>query len=110
MAHDFQKCPKCDWENNATAKFCNDCWFDLSASKQECPKCGWKNDIRAKFCSDCGFNFSSSKEEVGKKEVVEIKKNGINRNIRYAIAIILLTILVLISVYLYTPETRSIRS
>lgn len=30
--------------------------------RRVCPKCGWQNERYAKFCNDCGFNFDIKKE------------------------------------------------
>lgn len=29
-------------------------------NKRICPKCGWQNEREAKFCNDCGFGFKTS--------------------------------------------------
>jgi class 3 adenylate cyclase/tetratricopeptide (TPR) repeat protein len=45
------KCPKCDHENTAEAKFCEHCAAPLGRA---CANCGSRASSRAKFCSECG--------------------------------------------------------
>jgi hypothetical protein len=47
------RCHKCNEDNEASAKFCNECGTPLAKSKQ-CTKCGELNDPDAKFCDNCG--------------------------------------------------------
>lgn len=44
-------CAKCGHENDANAKFCDECGAAMSVS---CPTCGQVNDADAKFCDSCG--------------------------------------------------------
>ena len=44
-------CPACGAQNDADAKFCDNCG---KALKKECPACGTQNDVDAKFCDNCG--------------------------------------------------------
>ena len=44
-------CSNCAAENDAGAKFCNECGAALSAG---CPSCGATNKPGAKFCNECG--------------------------------------------------------
>lgn len=44
-------CPNCATENDAGAKFCNECGTPLAAG---CPNCGATNKPGAKFCNECG--------------------------------------------------------
>ncbi len=44
-------CPACGAQNDADAKFCDNCG---KALKKECPGCGTQNDADAKFCDNCG--------------------------------------------------------
>jgi class 3 adenylate cyclase/tetratricopeptide (TPR) repeat protein len=48
-------CPNCSSENDAGAKFCNDCGASLAAG---CPNCGAINKPGAKFCNECGTALS----------------------------------------------------
>src|SRR4051812_49275619 len=43
------KCPKCQHENSATAKFCEECAARLIG----CPNCGSQVPATAKFCPEC---------------------------------------------------------
>src|SRR5262245_43792546 len=45
------KCPRCQQEHPATAKFCNSCGagFDV-----RCPRCGQPNPPSSRFCNECG--------------------------------------------------------
>ena len=47
-------CPKCNFQNPQTAKFCSNCGAPLQAVGITCPKCGASNPAGAKFCSSCG--------------------------------------------------------
>jgi class 3 adenylate cyclase/tetratricopeptide (TPR) repeat protein len=44
-------CSNCGFENDAGAKFCNECGAGLQAA---CPNCGATNKPGAKFCNECG--------------------------------------------------------
>src|SRR5262245_43557312 len=45
------KCPQCQHENPAGARFCNGCGAKLEAS---CPQCGQVNPPGSRFCNGCG--------------------------------------------------------
>jgi membrane protease subunit (stomatin/prohibitin family) len=47
-------CPKCNFQNPQTAKFCNNCGAPLQAAGVTCPKCGASNPAGTKFCGNCG--------------------------------------------------------
>ena len=47
-------CPKCNFQNPQTAKFCSNCGASLQAVGITCPKCGTSNPAGTKFCSNCG--------------------------------------------------------
>jgi class 3 adenylate cyclase/tetratricopeptide (TPR) repeat protein len=47
----MMKCPRCEHENPATAKFCEECAARLPLSS--CPKCGSQVSATAKFCPEC---------------------------------------------------------
>jgi class 3 adenylate cyclase/tetratricopeptide (TPR) repeat protein len=49
------KCPKCQFENPDSAKFCNECGNRLET---HCPECGKVNPLGSKFCNECGHNFT----------------------------------------------------
>jgi class 3 adenylate cyclase len=44
-------CPKCQFPNEDTAKFCNECGNRLEIV---CPQCGKGNQPGSKFCNECG--------------------------------------------------------
>lgn len=48
-------CPKCNFNNNANAKFCSNCGFSFVSSV--CPDCGEKIQAGTKFCPNCGHKF-----------------------------------------------------
>ena len=50
-------CPNCDTQNNAGAKFCQECGTLLAAS---CPNCGAQNNPGAKFCQECGTPLTAT--------------------------------------------------
>ena len=45
------QCPRCRYENDATAKFCEECGSKLV---YVCPSCGHEVRPVAKFCPECG--------------------------------------------------------
>ncbi|MEM3608895.1 MAG: SPFH domain-containing protein [Candidatus Bathyarchaeia archaeon] len=47
-------CPKCNFQNPQTAKFCSNCGAPLQAACIICPKCGTSNPAGTKFCGNCG--------------------------------------------------------
>lgn len=48
-----KKCPKCQKDVSATAKFCPECGAEFPLNSF-CPKCGTALKAGAKFCPDCG--------------------------------------------------------
>jgi membrane protease subunit (stomatin/prohibitin family) len=55
-------CPKCGFQNQQTAKYCNSCGAPMQASAQgttTCPKCGSSNVAGAKFCVNCGTTLQA---------------------------------------------------
>jgi membrane protease subunit (stomatin/prohibitin family) len=50
-------CPKCQSQNAANSRFCNNCGAQLSG-KVKCPQCGTENALGAKFCNNCGTKLS----------------------------------------------------
>jgi len=44
-------CPRCQYENSASAAFCDECGTRLEAA---CPNCGEPNRRTGKFCRNCG--------------------------------------------------------
>ena len=49
------KCPKCQFENPDSAKFCSECGNKLEI---RCPECGKVNPLGSKFCNECGHNLT----------------------------------------------------
>ncbi|HSB78628.1 MAG TPA: adenylate/guanylate cyclase domain-containing protein [Candidatus Methylomirabilis sp.] len=45
------RCPRCQQENSAQAKFCNGCGARLDVS---CPRCAQPNPPGSRFCNECG--------------------------------------------------------
>lgn len=48
------KCPNCQTDNPAGAKFCTSCGRSLAPPAVKCPNCAADNPPGAKFCSSCG--------------------------------------------------------
>jgi class 3 adenylate cyclase/tetratricopeptide (TPR) repeat protein len=48
------KCPKCQFENAESAKFCNECGHRLETV---CPACSKVNKAGSKFCNGCGHKL-----------------------------------------------------
>lgn len=51
------KCPKCQFENSADAKFCNECGNKLELVCRQCTKV---NPAGSKFCNECGQSLAQS--------------------------------------------------
>jgi predicted ATPase/class 3 adenylate cyclase len=56
------KCPKCQFENRETAKFCLKCGEKLEII---CPQCGLELPLHAQFCDKCGQRLE---EALGKRK------------------------------------------
>jgi class 3 adenylate cyclase len=50
-------CPRCQYENSASAAFCDECGTRLEAA---CPNCGEPNRRSGKFCRNCGQPINQS--------------------------------------------------
>jgi len=48
------KCPKCQFENRAGAKFCKECGNNLELA---CSGCGTVYEMGSKFCDECGLSL-----------------------------------------------------
>ena len=65
------RCPQCQHENRAGAKFCNACGAKLDLG---CPSCGTVNEPGAAFCDNCGAALTAKqkgkrgKGETGKRQ------------------------------------------
>jgi class 3 adenylate cyclase/tetratricopeptide (TPR) repeat protein len=60
------KCPKCQFENPAGAKFCNQC---ASKLELECPECRNLNPAGSKFCNECAHPLEKQKEAFAPKDL-----------------------------------------
>jgi class 3 adenylate cyclase len=49
------QCPKCQFENRESAKFCKECGTNL---KLVCSGCGAVYEIGSKFCDECGYTLA----------------------------------------------------
>ena len=49
------ECPKCQFENQDDAKFCNQCGNKLEIA---CPGCGTSNLPDSRFCKECAYDLS----------------------------------------------------
>jgi class 3 adenylate cyclase len=58
------RCSRCQHENSAAAKFCEECGTALARS---CPRCGHAVGVPAKFCAECGHALAPTiAHEVGR--------------------------------------------
>ena len=48
------QCPKCQFENRESAKFCNECGHNFDVT---CSECNASNKVGSKFCDECGLNL-----------------------------------------------------
>jgi len=53
------KCPKCQFENRETAKFCKECGASLECA---CSGCGTVYKIGSKFCDECGHPLAQESQ------------------------------------------------
>jgi len=53
------KCPKCQFDNDDSAKFCEECGTHLART---CPDCGAEVSHTAKFCKECGHDVAVPSE------------------------------------------------
>jgi class 3 adenylate cyclase/tetratricopeptide (TPR) repeat protein len=58
------KCPKCQFENPETVKFCGECGAKL---EQICPKCNSPNPLPFKFCGECGQKLGAPYQPLPKE-------------------------------------------
>jgi len=56
------KCPACQHDNPAGAKFCEQCATALS-SAPPCPNCGWQVQSTANFCPQCGNALKAASDD-----------------------------------------------
>ena len=53
------KCPKCQFDNRESAKFCNECGHNFDVI---CPECNTPNRVGSKFCDECCYDLKKTKE------------------------------------------------
>lgn len=70
------KCPRCQFDNEADAKFCNKCGSKLEIV---CPECGKSNRPVSQFCKECGRNLSGPSEPTPKDLSFDEKLDKIQR-------------------------------
>ncbi len=55
------RCPDCDQDNPAAARFCNSCGAGLPVG---CQNCGHENPAGARFCNSCGDSLASNQPSI----------------------------------------------
>ncbi len=50
------RCPECGHDNDAAARFCDNCRARLTKHKA-CPACDTENDADAQYCDNCGVEM-----------------------------------------------------
>ncbi len=70
------KCPKCQFENRAGAKFCKKCGAKLELV---CPSCGHAYEHDSTFCDECGHSLSLLSEPTPKDLSFDEKIDKIQR-------------------------------
>jgi class 3 adenylate cyclase/tetratricopeptide (TPR) repeat protein len=70
------KCPKCQFENPETRKFCRECGTKLVLV---CPQCRFENLPGDKFCGECGHELTLSTRPIPKELSFEEKLAKIQR-------------------------------
>ncbi|MBW2345657.1 MAG: zinc ribbon domain-containing protein, partial [Deltaproteobacteria bacterium] len=68
------KCPKCQFENPESVKFCGECGAEL---EKICPKCNSANPPRFKFCGECGHNLTETAETEKKAPAVDSERKHV---------------------------------
>jgi TOMM system kinase/cyclase fusion protein len=56
------RCPRCQFDNRDTAKFCEECGSRLVRT---CPGCGYEVSPRANFCPECGTRLTATSPSPG---------------------------------------------
>src|SRR5208337_2317163 len=70
------KCPKCQFENPETRKFCRECGIKLILV---CPQCHFENLPGDKFCGECGHDLGPPSKPIPKELSFEEKLAKIQR-------------------------------
>ncbi|MFC1845897.1 zinc ribbon domain-containing protein [Chloroflexota bacterium] len=70
------QCPKCDFQNNASFKFCAYCGEKLAVAS--CPNCGIAINSTFRFCPNCGGAlYEEAKQETEQKESSDKTENPV---------------------------------
>ncbi len=70
------KCPKCQFENPETQKYCGECGSKL---EKVCPNCGRTNPALYKFCGECGCEIAIPSEPASQGLSFHEKLNKIQK-------------------------------
>jgi class 3 adenylate cyclase/tetratricopeptide (TPR) repeat protein len=70
------QCPKCQFDNPGTRKFCRECGASL---EKLCPKCNSKNLPGDKFCGECGCDLTVPPEHSPRELSFDEKLDKIQR-------------------------------
>ena len=70
------KCPKCQFDNPETLKFCGECGAKL---EKICPHCNASNPPQFKFCGECGHDLGLPSKPIPKELSFEEKLAKIQR-------------------------------
>jgi len=73
------RCPKCQFDNPDSAKFCSECGNKLEIA---CPECGKTNLLSSKFCNECGHSLTVATGPVSKELSFDGKLAKIQRYLR----------------------------
>jgi uncharacterized membrane protein YvbJ len=57
------KCPNCQFENRAVARFCKKCGGKL---EHKCPSCGSPHEPDSAFCDLCGHDLGEAEKALEK--------------------------------------------
>ena len=77
------KCPKCNFENSAEAKFCVECGNKFEVP---CPTCGFGNFPSFKFCAECGEKLAQLHEPTPETHSFDDKLEQIQKYLPKGIA------------------------
>jgi len=77
------RCPQCQAENPAEAKFCLECGTKLQAA---CPQCGATLPPQSKFCFECGFKIAPPPRLRRPRRSHHLSRPGTGRGVETAVA------------------------
>ncbi len=75
-------CPKCQFDNAKSAKFCVECGHKLTIV---CPSCNVVNQPESKFCGDCGQNLTLLSEPTRKELSFDEKIEKIQKYLPFGV-------------------------